>query len=67
MCYIDYLKLYIRTCTPIFLVVIIIHGIMGFLGLMNPVYILPGTIIGNFIMPMFLLTFWLWQKQCDLL
>ena len=67
MRYTDYLKLYITTCTPIFSVMIVIYGIMRFLGLINPVYILPETIIGNFIMPMFILAFWLWQKQCDLL
>ncbi len=67
MRYTDYLKLYITTCMPIFSVMIVIYGIMRFLGLIKAAYISPGAIIGSFIMPMFILTFWLWQKQCDLL
>ena len=64
MRYIDYLKIYIEGYAWGLSAVIVTYGIVCYLGLIQPISIPIGTIIGNFVMPMFLLPFWQWQNSC---
>lgn len=67
MRYIDYLKLQIEISVQIYSLIIVIYGIMRFLGLIDPIYISVGTIMGKIVMPMFFLAFFMWRKQYPLL
>ena len=64
MRYIDYLKLYINSSAWMILAAIVSYAIMRSFELIEPIHIPIGTIIANFVIPMFLAPFLLWRKSC---